>query len=63
LFLKLIIEQSIDDERFRMRRLEMLLSAADPEESVSLQKVRDEIRRWIETTQGDGFLDLVSPQA
>jgi hypothetical protein len=59
LLLKLILEQSIDDESFTSRELGLMVSAAvilDPE---TCAQVVDRIQDWIETTEGDGFLDLV----
>ncbi len=57
--LKLVLEQNIDEETVRSRELGLVVSAAvilDPE---TCADVVDRIRKWIETTDGDGFLDLV----
>lgn len=59
LFLKLTIEHSIDDEEIRMRRLKVLIFAPDLEDDTSFRRIIDQIRYWVETTQGDGSLDLV----
>lgn len=59
LLLKLILEQRIDEETFRSRDLGLMVPAAlilDPE---TLSQVIEGIRTWIETIEGDGFLDLV----
>lgn len=59
LLLKLILEQRIDEQTLRSRELGLMVPAAlllDPE---TLGQVIEEIRAWIETTDGDGFLDLV----
>jgi hypothetical protein len=60
LFLKMILEQNIDDERVRMRRLEMRLLALELADSQHRDRVLGQIRNWIETTDGDGFLDLIA---
>ena len=60
LFLKIILEQGIDDERFRMRRLEVLIFAPELATSEGRTRILSRIRQWIEATEGDGYLDLVS---
>jgi hypothetical protein len=58
LLLKLILEQSIDDEHLRMRELGVkikFIDARDPDRSAtSLTRIRD----WIESTEGNGFIDM-----
>ena len=59
LLLDLILEQPVDEEHFRSRALGLMVPAAvvlDPE---TCAQIIDRIRGWIETTEGDGFLDLV----
>jgi hypothetical protein len=63
LLLGIIVEQNIDDESFRMRRIEAMVDkreANDPDRCTSLL---DRIRGWIDSTEGDGFLDLTDRQA
>ncbi len=60
LFLGIILEQSVDYERFRMRKLEMLVFAQELASPAGLERMLDHIRNWIDSTEGDGFLDLVS---
>jgi hypothetical protein len=59
LLLNLILEQGVEEELLPSRKLGLVFPAAvalDPETSA---QVIDQIREWIETTDGDGFLDLV----
>jgi len=59
LLLNLVLEQPVDEVSVRSRELGLIVSAAvifDPETS---PQIIDRIRGWIETTDGDGFLDLV----
>jgi hypothetical protein len=60
IFLKTILEQEINDEKIRMRTLEILVLELDLTNSIQRNKVLDQIRTWIDTTEGDGFLDLTS---
>lgn len=60
IFLIMILEQRVDDERFRMRRLEMLILAAELISPAGRAAILRRIREWIEATEGDGYLDLVS---
>ena len=58
LLLGMILEQSINEESFRMRRIEAMVDrseANDPDKSTNLL---ERIQEWIETTEGYGFLDL-----
>jgi len=61
LLLKLILEQSIDDEHFRTRELGMQVLAVKLYDPDLFPDVVGQIRRWIETTEGDGFLELSEP--
>jgi hypothetical protein len=58
LLLKLILEQAIDEERFCTRELGVQGPAATLRDPESLGEVEDRIRRWIETTEEDGYLNL-----
>ena len=58
LLLKLILEQSIDDEHFRTRELGMQVLARKLHDPDLFADVVSQIRHWIETTEGDGFLEL-----
>jgi hypothetical protein len=58
LLLKIVLEQGTDEEHFRSRELGMLLPlrrAVDPDHCPSLIS---QIRGWIDSTEGDGFVDL-----
>jgi hypothetical protein len=61
LLLKLILEQSIDDEHFRTRELGMQVLAIKLYDPDLFAEVVSQIRHWIETTEGDGFLELSEP--
>jgi hypothetical protein len=58
LLLKLILEHSIDSEHFRSRELGMQMFARKLHDPGWFTDVVSQIRRWIETTEGDGFLEL-----
>jgi hypothetical protein len=58
LLLKLILEHSIDSEHFRSRELGMQMFARKLHDPGWFADVVSQIRRWIETTEGDGFLEL-----
>jgi hypothetical protein len=58
LLLKLILELSIDSEHFRSRELGIQVPARKLYDSGLFTDVVSQIRRWIETTEGDGFLEL-----
>jgi hypothetical protein len=58
LLLGIILEQSIDNERIRMRKLSMIVNAHEAHEPDRGPNLLARIRTWIEATQGDGFLDL-----
>jgi len=58
LLLKIDLEQRVDEERFRTRELGILApvnAAVDPECCASIV---GRIRDWIDSTDGDGFVDL-----
>jgi hypothetical protein len=61
LFVTLILEQNIDDEHIRGRKLEMLVPASELLSPLGRTGILDQIRTWIEMTDGDGFIDGISP--
>ena len=62
ILLKLILEQSVDEQRFRARELSMMLLARELYDPDLFADVVRQIHHWIETTEGDGFLDLLHPR-
>lgn len=58
LLLKLTLERNIDEEVPVSRELSLVAPAAVILETETSSEVADRIRSWIETTEGDGFLDL-----
>jgi hypothetical protein len=58
LLLKLILEQSVDEETLRSRELSLMAPAAVILDTETSGQIIDRIRDWIEKTDGDGFLDL-----
>jgi len=60
LFLRIVLEQNIDDEHIKMRRLDLLVFSPELASHAGLATVLDQIRNCIDTTDGDGSLDLVS---
>jgi len=60
LFVTVILEQNIDDEHIKSRRLEMFVSASELASPSSRSGVLGQIRNWIETTEGDGSLGRMS---
>ena len=59
LLLNLILEQGAEEELLPSRKLGLVFPAAVALDPETCAEVIDEIREWIETTEGDGFLDLV----
>ncbi len=59
LLLKLILEQSIDDEHFRMRQLGVKVKAVDARDADRSLPLVNRIRVWIDSAEGDGFIDMV----
>jgi hypothetical protein len=53
-----ILEQNIDDESVTTRHLEIMIYRNTAEEPENSKELLDQIRKWIETTDEDGFLDL-----
>jgi len=60
LFLTIVLERNIDDERVEARRLTLLLFSRELKSDTGRKGILREIRSWIDTTDGDGSLDLVS---
>jgi hypothetical protein len=60
LFLTIILEQNIDDEHIRSRRLEMSLAASELASLSGRNSVLSQIRSWVEKTEGDGSINGVS---
>lgn len=58
LLVRVILEQMIDNERFRMRNLEIIVNTRDAYDPDSAPQIANRIRQWIESTEGDGFIDL-----
>jgi hypothetical protein len=61
LLLNLILEQAVDEEQLVSRKLGLVFPAAVALDPETCAQVIDQIREWIETSDGDGFLDLVHP--
>ena|SRR5215467_14555251 len=59
LFVTMILEQNVDDEHIRTRKLEMLVAASQLTTPSGRSRVLNQIRNWIETTEGDGALTVV----
>ncbi len=59
LLLNLTLEQSVDEETFQSRELSLVAPAPLIFEAETSAYVIGRIREWLETTEGDGFLDLV----
>jgi hypothetical protein len=60
LFLTTVLEQNIDDEHIDSRRLKLLVFSPELASDAGRKGILREIRSWIDTTEGDGSLDLVS---
>ncbi len=59
LLLNLILEQPVDEQHFRLRRLGLMVPTVVILDRETCAPIIDRIRGWVETTEGDGFLDLV----
>jgi hypothetical protein len=53
-----ILEQSIGEPRLRSRKLSVTVNCHDAHDPDKCSHLLDKIRVWIETTEGDGALDL-----
>ena len=60
LFLTIVLERNIDDERVEARRLTLRLFSPELASDTGRKGILREIRSWIDATDGDGSLDLVS---
>jgi hypothetical protein len=58
LLIGMILEQNIDDESVQTRRLETMVDRNTAYEPENSKELLDQICKWIETTDVDGFLDL-----
>jgi len=56
--LKLITEQSIDEEHLRTRELGVRMFVSELDSPELFEGILTRLRRWVETNEGDGFLDL-----
>jgi hypothetical protein len=61
LYMTLILEQNIGDEHIRNRKLAMSVSASELLSPLGRAGIVNQIRTWIEMTEGDGSLDGISP--
>lgn len=59
--LGIILEQSVNDERVRVRKLSVIVETREAHDPDRGPNLLSRIRAWIEATQGDGFLDLTQP--
>jgi hypothetical protein len=58
ILLRQTLEQQIDEEHFRTRELGMTVYAPELYDPDVLGELHGRVSHWIETTEGDGFLDL-----
>jgi len=61
LLVKIILEQGVDDEHCRMRQLGMKICANEARNTDRAPHIMSRIRDWIESSEGDGFIDLARP--
>jgi hypothetical protein len=61
--IQVILEQTIDDEQFRMRNLEIIANAEDARDPSHAMGIAQRISEWIESTDGDGVLDTTDRTA
>ncbi len=61
--LKIVLEQQIDEEHFRSRELGMLLTLREAIDPDQCPKMVSHIREWIDSADGDGFVDLTNRPA
>jgi hypothetical protein len=55
---KIVLEQVIDEDHFRARSLGMLLPVREAVDPDRCQNLVSQILKWIDSTEGDGFVDL-----
>jgi hypothetical protein len=59
-----LVLQNLEEERaWESRRLYAVIPASDLDNPQQRVLIADRIRHWIETTHGNGFLDLASSVA
>jgi hypothetical protein len=58
--LQLVLENLSDEARPQNRRLYLVVSSSRLEIPQERVVIADRIRRWVETTSGNGFLDLIT---
>jgi hypothetical protein len=58
LLVKLVLEQTINNEEFLMRQLGLKVKAFEARNPDCVPDIARRIRDWIESTDGDGFLDM-----
>ena len=61
LLVRIVLEQSVDDAHFRMRTLELIVRARDARDPDRKQDIARWICGWIESTEGNGHIDLTQP--
>jgi len=57
---QIVLEQTVDDQSFQVRRLEAMVDCNAAREPENGKELLDRIRKWIETADGNGFLDLTN---
>jgi hypothetical protein len=60
--LQLVLENLSDEAHSENRRLYLVVPSSRLEVPQELVAIAHRIRRWVETTSGNGFLDLVTHQ-
>lgn len=60
--LQLVLENLSDEPRSKDRRLYLIVSSSRLEIPQERVTIAHRIRRWLETSSGNGFLDLVTRQ-
>ena len=61
LLVGITLEQNINDESFRMRKLEVILESREAHDPEACSDLLIRIAKWMDTTKGDGYLDLTQP--
>lgn len=63
IFITAILERNIDEEHIDSRKLDILVSASELTNPTGRIGILNEIRTWIETTEGDGVLKCRTPKS
>jgi hypothetical protein len=63
LALQLVLQNLEEEKSWESRRLYAVIPASDLDNPQQRVLIADRIRHWIETTHGNGFLDLASSVA